>query len=441
MSAAQKIPFLSAMLMSVNIMVGGGILSGPGPMAGVAGSWSFLGWLIVALTLLPVVLSITRMAEIFPSDSGFAGYCEQGLGRYIGHMGGWTYFIGYAFAAASILSVYRITLLKIWPNATWLENPFVFFAGLALILVILNNLKVTVVASIQSYLTVIKLLPVLIAIILLPFFLNNDLAFSMEELQALPNSLTYAMFGFLGFEFCASLINDIEGGAPQARKAILGGFLTVAAIYIAFHFSLLNIMGSEGLATMLANGYPTFVAKKFGMLGVALGMLIPLTTVITYFNSSNGLLTLDSTVLGSIADSEKIYMNNWLGMRNSNGRPWIAVAIAGLLVFALAALIPDFKNLFAVTNLAVTSVFFLANISLWIADHNANAFNRMVNGLAIIILSCLLVYDFLDAGATWTIRLQNVGMLFIAKLIGMILYKPKPKTLVEKTQDIIDKIN
>lgn len=423
MSTSNKIPFINAMLMSVNIMVGGGILAGPGSMAAVAGSWSFIGWIIVALLLLPVVLSITRMAEVLPSTNGFSSYCEAGLGKSVGYLGGWIYFVGYSCAAAAILSVYRFSLLKIFPTIAFFESPVLFFASVALLLLVLNNLKISLLGSIQSYLTIVKLTPVLIAICLLPFFLNSNLSFSTSELMAVPLSLNAAMFGFLGFEFCASMTKDIEGGAKMARKAILAGFLAVTLIYVVFHFSLINIMGAEGLALKLAPGFPFFVSEKFALLGRLLLFLIPATTIITYFNSSNGLLTLDSTVLAGIADSKRIRFASFLSLKNIYDRSYVSVFFATALVFTLALLIPSCENLMAVTTLAVNFVFLIANISLWNSDKKASCFNRIINILASIILVGLLGYSFFNAGPTMAIRLQNVMLLIIATMVGLVLYK------------------
>jgi amino acid transporter len=425
MSTARKIPVIKAVLMSINVMVGGGILFGPAPMAAIAGSWSFLGWLVVAFIYLPIVLSITRMAEVFPTDGGLASYCKQGLGDFLGFCGGWIYFLGYAASAATLLSVYRAYLQLKWPGFFLFQNPYLFFAFAVAVLVYLNNLRVTVMADLQSYLTVIKLLPVLLAVILLPFFASGTLSFSLGELQMLPWSLTYAIFGFLGFEFCASLTDTIEGGAPQARKAILGGFLAVSAIYIIFHYSLLNIMGVQGLVANTAAGYPLFVAKKFAFLGSFLIPLISLTTVITYFNSSNGLMTLDGFVLSGIAKGKQIRFAETLDQRNRNDRPYVAVAVAAMFIYALGVFVPSTHILAAVTNFGVTLTFLLANLSLWLADNRATAVNKFINLLAMLFLILLLIYHFSVVGDTMALRLQNLSLLFLAAIAGLLLYRPR----------------
>ena len=50
-----KISLATAILMNINIMVGTGILIGPGAITTVAGNASFLCWPLVALLFLPMV--------------------------------------------------------------------------------------------------------------------------------------------------------------------------------------------------------------------------------------------------------------------------------------------------------------------------------------------------------------------------------------------------
>jgi len=65
-----KIPFFLALLINMNIMIGAGVYISPPKMSQIAGSMSYLGWLLSALIFLPVVLSISKLAEIYPEEGG-----------------------------------------------------------------------------------------------------------------------------------------------------------------------------------------------------------------------------------------------------------------------------------------------------------------------------------------------------------------------------------
>lgn len=424
MSKAQKIPLISAILMTINITVGGGILIGPAQMAAVAGNWSFVGWIIAALVNLPLVLSITRMSEVLPAEGGFASFCEVGLGKFMGHLGGWLYFVGYSCAAATILLAYKSTLAGIFPDIFLIKNSVLFFTIFVTTLIGLNNLPISTIAKFQSTLTIIKLTPIAVGILLLPFFIKTDMAYSSAELVKIPWSLPFAIFGFMGFEFAASLVNDIEGGAAQARKAIVGGFFAVTAIYIAFHYSLLNIMGAENLAQFRVEGFPQFVGQKFALLGKLLILTIPTATIITYFNSSNGLFTLGSSVLESMGKSGNIYYGKTISSTTNANRPFYAILTFGALVFTLGTIIGDLNILGSVTNLMITSVFMLANISLFLADKKGSIFNRAINLTALPLTFGMLIYHFMSSGPTMAARLISISPLLGFVVIGILLYKP-----------------
>lgn len=431
MSDNKKISLIKAMLMSVNIMIGAGILGGTSEMTALAGSLSFLGWIFVAVFYLPVVLSVARMAEVFPEESGFYAYCKQGLGSFVGFIGGWSYFVAYACSTAALLSCFRDFLLVKAPSIILFKYNFLFFIIAVPLLMLLNNLRVSLLASLQSYLTIVKLIPVITAVVLLPFFFKwSNIEFSTENLMKVPGGLTPALFGYLGFEFCSSMVDVIEGGAKQAKKAMIGGFILVTILYVAFHFSLINIMGTENLVTKLAPNFPMFITNMFPTLGAILLIMVPLASMLTYFNSSNGLFFLDSKVLSGLAEGNNVRMAGVLNRKNAYDRPFMAVLITGMLIFAIGAFVPSTKILFAITNFGVGVVLLLANISLMLKDRTACLFDRLVNIVAIIILAVLIVYSFVSAGNGLSSSLQNMTLFFAALVAGVVLYNPT--TVVEE---------
>lgn len=425
-----KISFNKAVAMSVNLMVGGGILSGIPIMTAGAGVISFLGWILAALINLPIVLVVARMAEVLPSTGGFGSYCRAGLGNRLGFMGGWLYFLGYACAPAALLVAFRQNLAIKFPSVFIFQNPYIFLALAILVLLGLNNLRYTTVASILSYLTLIKLIPIISAVTLLPFYFKTSL-FShtkLSDIALLPNILTAAAFGFLGYEGCASMVDKIEGGAAKARNAILTAFVFVTGLYVAFHFSLINIMGVEGLSTQSTINFPMFVLSKFPLIGQILLICVPAAVIITFFNSSNGLFNHDTTVLAGLSEERVVKFGQVLIRQSVYDRPYIAVLFVAMLIYSLGAFIPDIQILMATTNLGVTLVFLMASVSLFIADKKASALQVIINVLAIVILMLMLGYHFYNVGTCFVSRLQNMSVFICTAIAGLFLYnEPKVK--------------
>ncbi len=420
-----KISFSKAVMMSINLMVGGGVLGGIPLMTAGAGAISFFGWILAALINLPVVLVIARMAEILPSEGGFSSYCKAGLGRFAGFYGGWLYFLGYACATASLLVVFGQTLALKFPSVVLFQNPYAFLLFAVTLLLGLNNLRYSTVASILSYLTLIKLIPILSAIFFLPFYLKLDLFTSATsaDFAALPNVLTAAAFGFLGYEGCASMVDKIEGGAAKAKKAILVAFFVVTALYVTFHFSLINIMGVDDLVSKLPMSYPLFIMSRFPLLGQLLLVSVPVAVIVTFFNSSNGLFSHDTNALAGLSQERSVRFGSALLKQSVYDRPYLAVLIVALTVFALGAFVPDVKILMATTNFGVTLVFLMASISLFLADKRASLFQQIVNLFAIAILMCAISYHFFNAGTCMLERFQNMSVFLSAAVAGLFLYE------------------
>ncbi len=122
----EKISFLAAVLMSINIIVGVGIYFGPQIMAEKAGSLSFLGWGLSALLLFPVIWCIALAAKMFPGEGGFFIYCKQGLGEVFGFIAAWAYLLGFLSTAATQSTVLKEVLYKNIGFSFVVEYPILY---------------------------------------------------------------------------------------------------------------------------------------------------------------------------------------------------------------------------------------------------------------------------------------------------------------------------
>ena len=158
-------------------MVGTGILIGPGKMAAVAGNASFLSWPLVALLFLPIVLCTVQLSAMFPGPGGFYAYARNGLNSTAGFASGWFYLVGYTFAATVELLAFRETVM-IWMNSgetCYAPNPFLFNLVVVAICTLLNLLSISFFTKLLNSLTISKLLPLLILIVLLPFIITPNI--------------------------------------------------------------------------------------------------------------------------------------------------------------------------------------------------------------------------------------------------------------------------
>ena len=404
-------------------MVGSGILVGPAVMAGIAGNASFLAWLLVALLFLPIVLSLVQLSRMCPGAGGFYAYAKEGLNKTAGYWSGWMYITGYTFAVVvEILALKKTLLVSMGDN--WFTGNLVLFNAVAvLVCVLLNMLSLRVFSQILNSLTISKMIPLVTLILLIPFFFNPSFTITSTEMSLLPYSMSMAIFGYFGFEYCCSISHLIEDSERNAPKAILIGFTVTALIYSLFHFGLLNLMGAKGLQDFGAPAFADFLNLPIPYLKSLLKLLIPLASAITLFAAANGLLNANAVMVHSMAEERLFRFWPILTKMTSWYRPWVTIVLQGIIVFIIACLLPSIKIIGALCNIGVFLSFLLPLVSLIKLQQRTGKSGKIpLTILALIVAAALAFYSWYVSADTMSERLLYVlpllGFLAVGALIA-----------------------
>lgn len=410
-----KISLTTAILMNINIMVGSGILFGPGVMAAVSGNASFLTWLMVAFIFLPIVLCTVELSRMAPGSGGFYAYAKQGLGDTAGYWSGWMYVVGYTFAAAMETLALRKTLIEAynldWPWLT--QSPFYFNALAVLIFMGINFLSLKVFSKILNSITIAKMIPLLVLIGLIPFVFSSSFTITSHEISLLPLSLSMAIFSFFGFEYCTSISHQIEDSERNAPLAILIGFFITALLYTLFHFGALNLMGAQELARQGAPAFAEFITFPIPYLKTILGLLIPAASVIALFGAANGVINSNATMLHAMAEKQLFSHASAFTPTTAAGRPWVMILLQGIVIFSIATgatLAAGSLNqaILIVSNLCIFGVFIsfiLPFVSLMIMQYRNKRHHHIamtVIGLSAVI--GLVIYSLYSLAPTMGLR-------------------------------------
>src|SRR3990167_9196056 len=283
-----KISLATAILMNINIMVGTGILIGPGVLAALAGNASFLCWPFAAIFFLPMVISTVQLNKICPGSGGFYAYAKRGLNETAGYLSGLLYIVGYTFAAAvEVLALHKTISVLVGLDHWLVASPLLFNAVLVGLTVAVNLMSLKFLGRMLNSLTITKIIPLVTLIVLIPLVINPHFSISPTELSLVPLAIfPMAIFGFFGFEYCVSISHLIEDSEKNAPRALMLGFLITACIYTLFHFGALNIMGAENLAKL---GAPAF-AELLPFVIPGLSLLIALSSVLALFAGTTGMI-------------------------------------------------------------------------------------------------------------------------------------------------------
>ncbi len=418
-----KISLSTAILLNMNIMIGSGILIGSGSSAAISGNASFLAWPLVALMFLPIVLCTIELSRLFPGAGGFYLYAKQGLNKTAGFASGWLYMIGYTFAATVEILVLRDTLLKVMAPNFLTANHIIFNAIVLCLTLAFSLLSLKIISNFLNSLTLVKIMPLLILIALLPFIINPAFSVTATELTLLPASLTLPIFGYFGFEYCVGLSHLIKDSEKNAPRAILFGFLGTGLLYMLFHFGLLNLMGAENLAQLGAPVFADFITLPIPYIKTLLKILIPTASILVFIASLIAMINANSILLQSMARERLFKGGQFLTQENNLGRPWAALVLQGVIIFLLATFIPSIPLVGGLMILATFLSFFLPFVSLLVVQRKMQTPAKMlITIIGIILVLGLSVYSWYTLCPSLAKRMVYTFVLLAAFGLGFLIF-------------------
>ncbi|QQR48664.1 amino acid permease [bacterium] len=423
-----SISFLSAVLMSINIIVGVGIYFGPQIMTTRAGSMSFLGWPLVALMLFPVIWGVALAARMFPGGGSFYNYCTQGINKTFGVIAIWAYLWGFIGVAATQTLAFRDLLIAQFPTPFWQEHSLLFNAGFIFILALLNLVSVELISKIQSFVTIIKILPMVAVIFILPFYWDSLYVFNVADMSNLGLAIPVAIFGYSGFESCSNISHLLKGGSQKAFGVILTAFFIVVSLYAIFHLGVLHIMGAAQLA---AQGVPSMVNfLGFQSADVVAIMQRGLTVILllSFANAIYGVTLSNITNFFNMAQEKLFPYPKKMTMVNGYDRPVCVIAIIALITFGFITLIPKTEILLALSTLGVLTAYTLTLVAVARVQLKQKDFGKLfLTVLGFGSCGALGYFSWVSIEGSNMLRLCYASPLLVGVALGTFLYLSKKK--------------
>ncbi|MBY0353169.1 APC family permease [Candidatus Babeliales bacterium] len=423
-----SISFLSAVLMSINIIVGVGIYFGPQIMTTRAGSMSFLGWPLVALMLFPVIWGVALAARMFPGGGSFYNYCTQGINKTFGVIAIWAYLWGFIAVAATQILAFRDILVAQFPTPIWHEYSLLLNIGFVLTLALLNLVSVELISKIQSVVTIIKLLPMILVIVILPFYWDSSYVFNFSDVKNLGFAIPAAIFGYSGFESCSNISHMLKGGSQKAFGVILTGFFVVVSLYALFHLGVLHIMGAAQLA---AQGVPAFTNfLGFESANVLWFMQRGLTVILllSFANAVYGVTLSNITNFFNMAQEKLFPHPKKLTSVNHYNRPVYAIFIVAFITFGFITFIPTTEILLAISTLGVLTAYTLTLLAVArVQAKQKDYFKMVLTSLGFGSCGALGYFSWVSIEGSNMLRLCYASPLLIGVAVGTFLYLNKKK--------------
>lgn len=398
----RSISLTSAVLISINIIIGAGLFINPAPLAQIAQSYGFLAYPLSALVLLPLILCLAELATLKPSAGGLYVYAQTFVSPLAGFTSAWGYFLGKSTSAAILAFTFCSFITRIVPV---LENTSV--KGLTIfilfLLATLNIFGVKIGGKIQWLFISFKAIPICFVLLTGLFFALDIPEDSLATLGALSQSLPIAVFALTGFEAICSIAHLIENPHKNVRRAMLISFFLVAIVSAGFQFAMFEVLGLElqstrnpllaYASTLLPNA--PLVARLFNALVYS-----------SILGASFSMLTSNCWNLHTIATHHHLPGSANLIRLSKSQVPWVCLYIEALIGSIIIILQTDQIPLQNMAVFGMTMAYFMSTLAALRAakDRHITALPRWLPALSLVSCAYILwlcAERILRSGASW----------------------------------------
>lgn len=340
--------------------IGAGIFRAPGQIAEqLPHPWLFLGvWLLGGLYALLGAISLAELGTMIPRSGGQYVFARYALGEYAGFIVGWSDWISSCGSTAAVALVVGTFSGALIPALNG-KGPAVA-ATVAIVFAALQWHGIVWGSTIQNFTSLLKALA-FFALIAAAFILGGGGTFTSSQtystsavtMAAVVTSLQAAIYTYDGWSGVIYFSEEVQHPGRDIPRALLGGVLTIMAIYLLVNVALLYVLPISGIAGKeFAAGAAANVI--FGQYGDAVFRSV---TIVSMLSSINALHLMATRVI--FAMSRDGLFSKKAAVVNPGGTPTVSLFLSALV----AVLFIVFGKTFD-TVITVLAFFFVANYIL-----------------------------------------------------------------------------
>jgi arginine:ornithine antiporter/lysine permease len=284
MANEQKMTRMALTAMVVGGMVGAGIFSLPRTFANAT---AVIAWLVAGTGMYMLARVFQALAERKPDlDAGVFAYAKAGFGDYPGHLSAFGYWIGSCIGNVSYWVLIKSTLGAFFP---------VFGEGNTVVAIVVASVGIWLfhflilrgvqqAAFINSIVTVAKVIPILVFLVILLFAFKMDLfRFNLyggdlttglfEQVKA---TMLVTVFVFIGIEG-ASVYSRYAKERKDVGWATIAGFIGVTGLMVLvtlLPYAVLQRADIAGMRQPSMAGVLEAVVGPWGAVFVSVGLLV-----------------------------------------------------------------------------------------------------------------------------------------------------------------------
>lgn len=287
----QKLSLFALTSMVVGSMVGAGIFNLPGRFGAATGPFgAIIAWAIAGTGMYMLARVFQALAEKKPDiDSGVFAYAKAGFGNYMGFLSAFGYWLGSCLGNVFYWVLIGSTLGRFFPDifgdGSSATAIIVSLIGIwAFHFMILRGVEQA--AFINTVVTIAKIVPILVFILMLVFAFNyvqfSENFFGGADMPAKPliaqvrDTMLITVFVFLGIEG-ASVYSRFAKERSDVGRATILGFVGVTGLMVAVTLLPYAAMPQSGIAALQQPSMASVleaVVGHWGAVFISIGVLV-----------------------------------------------------------------------------------------------------------------------------------------------------------------------
>ena len=230
----------------VGVMVGAGIYVLVGAVAGTAGIWAPLAFLLAGLVALPSAMSYSELSARMPEAAGEAAFVEAGFNRrWLAVLVGLAIVVGGAISGAAVLRGGVGYLIAIVP-----VDPSILIVGIGAALTLVAVIGVLESLALIAVFTLVEVAGLMLVI--WAGFSADPVAQWVSgappQWAGIAAAVALCFFAFIGFEDLENMAEEVRDPERNMPRGILLSLAITAVLYALVSFAAVRSVPGEVLA-------------------------------------------------------------------------------------------------------------------------------------------------------------------------------------------------
>lgn len=321
--------------------------------AGLIGPLSILAWLVAGIIAIVIALVFAYSSYYVPKVGGAFAYVSKAFDDFYGFLSGWSMWIA-EILAFPVFAITFVNYLQYFIELDYFQSILVkglFLFGLTFI----NILGVKAAGKFNDVLTIVKLLPLFMIIVLgllsfanNPNFISNYVPLAPFGFENFGTAVVLIFWAYVGFELGTLPASEVKNPKKTIPKAIIAGMLIVSLFYLLTNFVVFGTINWKDLQ----NTSTPLIPVGYALLGVLGATIMGLGALVSVSGSDEAGL-LGTARLSYAMSVDGLFPKIFSKVHRIYRTPYMALLIQGAVAFILSI----FSD---VTTLISFSVFTLA---------------------------------------------------------------------------------